>query len=795
MPEHLQFFRSSIVTKLIMMNVVILLAVGGVVIVNLLFSRQVSDTLTNVIDRDVVRVLENAALSRNLNTVFAETHLLLNTFTERDHVLANEGERLVTIIRSSIAARKSDDDIHTALTQFQHTLEALLEQCAKILRISDQIKATERDLETAIDELDIAVTDLIITRNIEGRAYELFALEQVSASIPDYRSLLLQVAMQLANARHDYPGSNSAEDAYEQRISELLKDLTTGLLSITTAGDELVAPGEHLLTRVSAYQEHITAFHAAMSIFQERFRNLNQAQEQVMMAMTTIEAEIAHATGRIRTTVDRDIRASRNVTAIFSAIIFVALGGVGLYAIRLTQPILHLTTSAVAMAEGNLNTPIETRGTDEVGKLARSFTHMRDAVREKIDALAENNRKLRQEIQERHRIEVALRESEERFRSIFAQSPIAIELYDKHGVLLDVNAKCLELFGLTSIEAVKEFQLFEDPNIPDDDKARLRTGQPVRYEAPFDFDLVKAYNLYDTTKSGQCFLECFITPLGTNSGGNQGFLVHVSDATERRRAEEHIKNQNLLLEQAVQEKQQEMEAMFERLIRQEKLATIGQMAGSIAHELRNPLGAVKNSIFYLKRLYHKQNFDASNPKVEEHLNLIEQELEISERVISDLLQMTRIKAVQRRQTHLRQILAEAAKRCQLPAQIQLNMDLVDDSCLVWADTAQLRQVLMNLLTNAAQAIDREGIITVRAKSVAEEDATLIEVEDNGRGIERDALGKIFDPLYTSKTTGTGLGLSLCKQIIENHQGSITVRSRPGCGTTVTLALPDHIHDV
>jgi signal transduction histidine kinase len=268
------------------------------------------------------------------------------------------------------------------------------------------------------------------------------------------------------------------------------------------------------------------------------------------------------------------------------------------------------------------------------------------------------------------------------------------------------------------------------------------------------------------------------------------FAALVRDITESKQAEERIKNQNLLLEQAVQEKQQEMETLFERLLRQEKLATIGRMAGSIAHELRNPLGAVKQSAFFLKRLYHKRKLEASNPKVEKHLALIENELNISERVISDLLQMTRMKSIQREQVSLRPIIVDAIEHCHLPESIQLTVDVPPDQFFIWADPLQLRQVFINLLTNAAQAIERDGNITIRAKQLTKDRACSIEVEDTGVGIEPEALGNIFEPLYTTKATGTGLGLSICKQIIEHHQGQISLQSSAGHGTTVTIVLPD-----
>ncbi len=154
-------------------------------------------------------------------------------------------------------------------------------------------------------------------------------------------------------------------------------------------------------------------------------------------------------------------------------------------------------------------------------------------------------------------------------------------------------------------------------------------------------------------------------------------LCTCRDITERKQAEERIKNQNALLKKAVQEKQQEMEGLFERLLRQEKLVTIGQIAGSIAHELRNPLGAIKQSVFFLKRLSQRGQLNASHPKV-----LIDAETDTSERVISDLLQMTRRNPPRREQTNVHALIRDAAGRCHLSQRVQFNLELPPEPFLI-----------------------------------------------------------------------------------------------------------------
>jgi len=134
----------------------------------------------------------------------------------------------------------------------------------------------------------------------------------------------------------------------------------------------------------------------------------------------------------------------------------------------------------------------------------------------------------------------ALRESEERYRAIYDQSPFAIELYDATGKLVHVNPACLKLFGIESIQVIQNFSLFADPNVNDEQKERLHKGETVHYSGPFDFEKVKTLNLYTTSREGIVWLDVLITPLGNRADSISGFIVQVQDITERPRAEEEV---------------------------------------------------------------------------------------------------------------------------------------------------------------------------------------------------------------------------------------------------------------
>ncbi|MFQ6099969.1 MAG: GAF domain-containing protein [Anaerolineae bacterium] len=148
---------------------------------------------------------------------------------------------------------------------------------------------------------------------------------------------------------------------------------------------------------------------------------------------------------------------------------------------------------------------------------------------------------------ERKRIEESLREREEKFRGIYEESPIGIELYDSDGQLLHLNQACLDIFGVSDVAVVRGFKLFEDPNLPDHAKEKLLQGEIVRFEAPFDFGKVKELGLYETAKSGIVHLATVIAPLGMEGGTPSGYLLQVQDITERKRAEEALQRRNLEL--------------------------------------------------------------------------------------------------------------------------------------------------------------------------------------------------------------------------------------------------------
>ena len=224
----------------------------------------------------------------------------------------------------------------------------------------------------------------------------------------------------------------------------------------------------------------------------------------------------------------------------------------------------------------------------------------------------------------------------------------------------------------------------------------------------------------------------------------------------------------------------------DQLVRSEKLAAIGQLAGGVAHDLRNPLGAVKNAIFYLKKKLGDSEEARSNPRVGQFLQMIDDEVDHSNRIITDLMTFARVNSPSLAPADLRHVIEDALSRVEIRPNVRLTKDFDPDLPQVLADSEQLHRVFINLADNAQDAMSDGGDLAVRARRV--NGFVEIAFADTGGGITEEDMGKVFEPLFTTKTKGTGLGLSVCQQIIAKHGGTMEVESREGEGATFTVRL-------
>lgn len=220
-----------------------------------------------------------------------------------------------------------------------------------------------------------------------------------------------------------------------------------------------------------------------------------------------------------------------------------------------------------------------------------------------------------------------------------------------------------------------------------------------------------------------------------------------------------------------------------RLVFQERLAAIGQVAAAVGHELRNPLGVLTNSLYLIRTALRSGDTE----RIERHLATADREIGATVVIVEGLLDFARQSEPELEEFDLDDLVDEALAVATAPAGIDVARRRLDDVGGVRGDRQQLRQVLLNLLTNAYAAIDGEGVIMVDA--VADGARVEIRVSDTGVGMDEDTVNHIFDPFYTRKAKGIGLGLAVSRRIVEAHGGTIAVRSAPGEGTTFAVRLP------
>ncbi len=254
------------------------------------------------------------------------------------------------------------------------------------------------------------------------------------------------------------------------------------------------------------------------------------------------------------------------------------------------------------------------------------------------------------------------------------------------------------------------------------------------------------------------------------------------EITQRKLAEEALKAYSGRLEEMVDERTRELQKTQERLIRQEKLAFLGQLAGGVGHELRNPLGVISNAVYFLQMV-----LSDSDEMVKEYLEIISNRVHEAEKIVSDLLDFSRNRPAAREKIPIFDLITEVIAQHPLPDTIQLTTTLPPDLPPVFIDPQQIKQVLINLVTNAYQAMPSGGQLIIQAQM--EQNEVKLAVTDTGMGMSMDTLTQIFEPLFTTKPKGIGLGLAVSKNLVEANGGNIKVISLPGEGTTFTVALP------
>ena len=290
-----------------------------------------------------------------------------------------------------------------------------------------------------------------------------------------------------------------------------------------------------------------------------------------------------------------------------------------------------------------------------------------------------------------------------------------------------------------------------------------------------------------TQKDGQSgFLELTANVQQDVEGDIVGFEGIFRDVTRRVRAEQELRNYSENLEKLVLDKTQEILALERKKLQLESLASLGQMVATIVHEIRNPLSSIKIGLTTLLKRTPLEERDRHC------LELATLEVGNLERILQDLLNFAKPLEIHSIAQDVNVVLDLALVYMTedlTQAGITMNREMPSDLPRIQVDSGRLQQVFFNILINAKEAMRKGGTITVRTKEVPDRRLVRVEVIDQGHGIDKETLDHIFEPFYSTKAKGSGLGLTVVQKIIEAHGGTIGIESHTGKGTTVRIEFP------
>ena len=276
-----------------------------------------------------------------------------------------------------------------------------------------------------------------------------------------------------------------------------------------------------------------------------------------------------------------------------------------------------------------------------------------------------------------------------------------------------------------------------------------------------------------------------LRPYLNNSQELLSTSIVISDISEELRSQIQLEAYSQRLEKMVDEKTKELQRAQDEIKQKEQLAMLGQLAGSVSHELRNPLATISNAIYFLN-----MTLSDANDTTKEYLQMMDEEINKTRKIISDLLDFSKTPVSEhavRDKNNLEELINEAILAIPKPKVIDILVDIPPDFPNIWVDKYQISQVLNNLVSNAYQAMPEGGNLVIKGED--QDHQIALTLSDTGIGISKENLPKIFEPLFTTRRSGIGLGLAISKMMVEANGGTINVESQESHGTSFILTLP------
>lgn len=333
--------------------------------------------------------------------------------------------------------------------------------------------------------------------------------------------------------------------------------------------------------------------------------------------------------------------------------------------------------------------------------------------------------------------------------NIVSTMPDSLVFADMNGKMLRMNKRLVSFFGYQEgeLKGKSIAKLCADENRCLDVLKELAEKRAIRN-----------YELTFKTKTGEERTTLFSGSIvRSKTGRDVGITCIIHDITDRKQMEE-------------------------RLVKSERLASIGELAGQVGHDLRNPLTGIKSGVYFLR----KKGNQLTEADMNKILTMIDDAVEDSNRIINSLLDYSCDLHLENEKSTPKALLSQALSKVDVPNHINI-IDRTMDEPEIFVDVTKIESVFISIIQNAIEATPENG--TIEVQSVQKDTNAEIVFVDTGTGIPENILAKVFSPLITTKAKGMGLGLAICKRIVEAHGGKIAIKSAIGKGTTVTIILP------
>jgi len=495
-----------------------------------------------------------------------------------------------------------------------------------------------------------------------------------------------------------------------------------------------------------------------------------------------------------------------SIVIIFGFVVSILIAG------SFSKPIEKLQKVAEAIAHGKLEQKAQITGCKEFDSLCESINFMSNSINESVKML---------------------RSSEERFRNLAESISDFIWEVDENTICRYASKKVEDLLGFTADEVVGKVPFaFTDKN--DDESGKIILDTLIVSHKPFKnvvhkyrhkngslviiessgvpiFDSsgnFKGYRGIDRDVTVRCTLEKEREGLIATLQKNKSDLEKTKEELVARTIELTVANKelqvaneelgeatkelektkaelevlNLDLENKIGERTKDLRVAQDKLIRSEKLAALGKVAGSLSHELRNPLGVISNAIYYLT----SSGVIIDSVKLERYLNIIKSQINDANNIIETALDFAKPKSMVFEKSNLNICVEEALSKLAVPKNITIKKNYGQNLDVIF-DPVYMRQAIVDVVKNSIEAIKAEGVIEIT--TAIDSAGVKVSIADNGKGIDPKDINSIFEPLFSRKAKGIGLGLSTVKDIITAHKGAVIAESTLGAGTTIIISFP------